>query len=110
MYSVTKHLLGGTSTKRAYGGESSCDRNLFNAVITLQLLHVFCSSFPRPFLSLRKGCGETNMCCTVHWEIFTLLNFCKFCELRLSHKNFSRKNLCRQLVGAVIVGRDILLS
>ena len=44
---------------------------------------------------------------TVHREIFTLLNFC---ELRLSRKNFSRKNLCRQLVGAVIVGRGILLS
>ena len=47
---------------------------------------------------------------TVYWEIFTLLNFCEFCELRLSRKNFSRKNLCRQLVGAVIVGRGILLS
>ena len=44
---------------------------------------------------------------TVHREIFTLL---KFCELRLTRKNFSRKNLCRQLVGAVIVGRGILLS
>ena len=47
---------------------------------------------------------------TIHQEIFTLLNFCEFCELRLSRKNFSRKNLCRQLVGAVIVGRGILLS
>ena len=36
--------------------------------------------------------------CTVHWEIFTLINFCEFCKLRLS-----RKNLCRQLVGAVIL-------
>ena len=41
-------------------------------------------------------------------EIFAFLNFC---ELRLSHNNFSRKNLCRQLlVGAVIVGHGILLS
>ena len=47
---------------------------------------------------------------TVHREIFTLLNFCEFCELRLSHKNFSCKKLCRQLVGVVIVGRGILLS
>ena len=47
---------------------------------------------------------------TVHREIFTLLNFCEFCKLRLSRKNFSRKNLCRQLVGAVIVGGGILLS
>ena len=47
---------------------------------------------------------------TIHQEIFTLLNFCEFCDLRLSRKNFSRKNLCRQLVGAVIVGRGILLS
>ena len=45
---------------------------------------------------------------TVHREIFTLLNFCKFCELRLSRKNFPHKNLCRQLVGVVIVGRGIL--
>ena len=46
---------------------------------------------------------------TVHGEIFTLLNFCEFCKLRLSRKNFYRKNLCRQLVGAVIVGHGILL-